>query len=156
MTIETDYGTVEYEEENLILFPDGLFGFPELKRYLFLNLNDDGEDDSMLLMLSVDKCEVGFVLINPQFLCPGYSPALTPEELAFLGAREEGDLSCYAICVVHNNYLDTAVNLKCPLVINPETRQGIQVILENSSYGCRHELRSFPSIAGSENMEDGE
>ena len=92
MTIETDYGTVEYEEENLILFPDGLFGFPELKRYLFLNLNDDGEDDSMLLMLSVDKCEVGFVLINPQFLCPGYSPALTPEELAFLGAREEGDL----------------------------------------------------------------
>ena len=65
MTIETDYGTVDYEEENLITFSDGLFGFPDLKRYLFLSLSE--EDDSMLVMLSVDECKVGFVLINPFF-----------------------------------------------------------------------------------------
>ncbi len=146
MTIETDYGVVEYEEDNLILFPDGLFGFPDLKRYLFLSLDDEG-DDSMLLMLSVDNPEVGFVLVNPYFLCPDYAPALTPEELSFLNTGDHGDLSYYAICVVHSDYLDNTVNLKCPLVINPETRCGIQVILENSRYECRHALRSFPSIA---------
>ena len=69
MTIETDYGTVDYEEENLITFSDGLFGFPDLKRYLFLSLSE--EDDSMLVMLSVDECKVGFVLINPFFPLPG-------------------------------------------------------------------------------------
>lgn len=148
MTIETDYGTVDYEEENLITFSDGLFGFPDLKRYLFLSLSE--EDDSMLVMLSVDESKVGFVLINPFFLCPDYHPVLTPEELACLQAKESGELSYYAICVVRDNYLENTVNLKCPLVINPETRHGIQVILENSPYGCRHELGSFPTITGGE------
>ena len=148
MTIETDYGTVDYEEENLITFSDGLFGFPDLKRYLFLSLSE--EDDSMLVMLSVDECKVGFVLINPFFLCPDYNPVLTQEELACLQAKESGELSYYASCVVRDNYLENTVNLKCPLVINPETRHGIQVILENSPYGCRHELGSFPTITGGE------
>ena len=61
MTIETDYGTIEYEEENLITFSDGLFGFPNLKRYLFLALDEN--EDSMLLMVSVDESNVGFVSI---------------------------------------------------------------------------------------------
>ena len=86
MIIETDYGTVEYEEENLITFTDGLFGFPALKRYLFLTL--DESDDSMLLMQSVDDPNVGFALINPYILCPDYSPKLTPEELSCLRDRK--------------------------------------------------------------------
>ena len=48
-----------------------------------------------------------------------------------------------------DNYLENTVNLKCPLVINPQTRHGIQVILENSPYEYRHELRSFPTVVGS-------
>ncbi|MFG6331752.1 MAG: flagellar assembly protein FliW [Lachnospiraceae bacterium] len=154
MTIETDYGTVEYEEENLITFADGLFGFPALKRYLFLAL--DEEDDSMLLMQSVEDSNVGFALINPYILCPDYAPELTPQELSCLKVSDQEELSYYSVCVIHSDYLENTVNLKCPLVINPETRQGIQVILENSPYGCRHALRSFPSVAASADMENGE
>ncbi len=155
MTIETDYGTIEYEEENLITFSDGLFGFPNLKRYLFLALDEN--EDSMLLMVSVDESNVGFVLINPFILCPDYAPRLTPQELSCLSAHEIGELSCYSICVVNSDYLNNTVNLKCPIVVNPETRQGIQVILENSSYGCRHEFRSFfpaEDAAETQNRED--
>ena len=72
MTIQTDYGMVEYEESDLLIFPDGLFGFPKLTQYLLLYLNED--DDSMLLLQSVEECKVGFVLINPFLLCPDYSP----------------------------------------------------------------------------------
>ena len=97
MTIETAYGTIDYEEENLIIFSDGLFGFPHLKRYLFLSLDEN--EDSMLLMVSVDESEVGFVLVNPFVLCPDYTPEMTPQELACLSAKEIGDLSCYSICV---------------------------------------------------------
>ena len=155
MTIETDYGTIDYVEENLITFSDGLFGFPNLKKYLFLALDEN--EDSMLLMISVDESKVGFVLINPFILCPDYEPKLTPQELSCLGAEELGELSCYSICVVNSDYLNNTVNLKCPIMVNPETRQGIQVILENSSYGCRHEFRSFfpaENAAGSQNRED--
>ena len=92
---------------------------------------------------------VGFVLINPFLLCPDYTPVLSPEELACLEVQDSGELSYYSICVVRSNYLENTVNLKCPLVINPQTRHGIQVILENSPYEYRHELRSFPTVVGS-------
>ena len=105
----------------------------------------------MLLLQSVEECKVGFVLINPFLLCPDYSPELTPEELACLGVQDSGELSYYSICVVRDNYLENTVNLKSPLVINPQTRHGIQVILENSPYEYRHELRSFPTVADSTN-----
>lgn len=154
MTIQTDYGMVEYSQEDLIVFSDGLFGFPKLTNYLLLRMNESENDDSMLLMLSAEDSNVVFVLINPFFLCPDYSPILAPEELSCLNASESGELSYYAICVVRNNYLDNTVNLKCPLVINPQTRHGIQVILENTSYGYSHKLSSFTSITGSEDYVD--
>ena len=154
MTIQTDYGMVEYEKSDLLIFPDGLFGFPKLTQYLLLYLNED--DDSMLLLQSVEECKVGFVLINPFLLCPDYSPELTPEELACLEVQDSGELSYYSICVVRSNSLENTVNLKSPLVINPQTRRGIQVILENSPYGYRHELRSFPTVAEPTNGSEKE
>lgn len=153
MTIQTDYGMVEYQEEDLLIFRDGIFGFPKLTRYLLLRMND--EDDSILLLLSVEESKVVFVLINPFFLTPDYSPVLAPEELACLESEDSGELSYYAICVVQNDYLENTVNLKCPLVINPKTRHGIQVILKDSAYGYRHKLRSFDSITNPPNDRTG-
>ena len=141
MTIQSDYGTVEYEENDLLVFRDGIFGFPKLTRYLLLRMNDD--DDSILLMLSVEDTSVAFVLFDPFALC-------------CLGAKDSEELSYYVICVVQTDYMENTVNLKCPLVINPETRHGIQVILANSHYEYRHKLRSFPSIVDQASVPDPE
>lgn len=153
MKIQTDYfGEVEYSEEDLVTIPDGIFGFTDLKRYLPLCLDD--ENDLMLLFQSTERPEVAFVVINPVFLRQDYSPLLTPEELSFLGVSESGELSYYVICVLRDNYLENTVNLKCPLAINPQTRIGMQVIMENSPYGFRHKLSSFPCIAEPEYVSD--
>ncbi len=145
MTIQTDYGAVEYSPEDLITFSDGIFGFPKLTDYLLLRMGE-GDDDSILLMLSVEDPNVVFVLINPFFLCPDYSPSLAPQELDCLDVKDSGDLSYYVICVVRDEYLENTVNLKCPLAINPQTRCGIQLILENGSYEYCHRLGDFPSV----------
>lgn len=145
MTIQTDYGAVEYSPEDLITFSDGIFGFPKLTDYLLLRMGE-GDDDSILLMLSVEDPNVVFVLINPFFLCSDYSPSLAPQELDCLDVKDSGDLSYYLICVVRDEYLENTVNLKCPLAINPQTRCGIQLILENGSYEYCHRLGDFPSV----------
>ena len=145
MTIQTDYGAVEYSPEDLITFSDGIFGFPKLTDYLLLRMGE-GDDDSILLMLSVEDPNVVFVLINPFFLCPDYSPSLAPQELDCLDVKDSGDLSYYVICVVRDEYLENTVNLKCPVAINPQTRCGIQLILENGSYEYCHRLGDFPSV----------
>lgn len=143
--IKTDYfGDVEYREEELLTFPDGLFGFEAITRYLPFCLEED--DSSLLLLQAVERPEIAFLAINPVFLLPDYAPRLTVEELNFLGVSDPGELCYYAICVVCSDYLDSSVNLKCPLAINPDTRKGIQVIMSDTPYKYRHRLHSFPEL----------
>ena len=52
-------------------------------------------DDSLLLMLSVEESQVVFVLINPFFLCPDYSPRLAPEELSCLQSSAVGRMTTW-------------------------------------------------------------
>ncbi|MCI8565467.1 MAG: flagellar assembly protein FliW [Lachnospiraceae bacterium] len=148
MILETDsYGEIEYQEQDLITFPDGVFGFPDLKRYLLLSLTEG--DDTVLLMLSVDQPEIVFAIVNPLVFCKDYVPSLSAAELSFLDAKDDGELSYYAICTIRSNedYLKNTVNLKCPLVIDPISRRGIQVILPNPAYHYRHKFSSFQVVA---------
>lgn len=140
-----DYGVIDYEEKDLFHFPDGLFGFSEVQHYLPLCLNEE-EDSTILLLQGVENPEVAFVVINPFSLDPDYAPNLNEEELTYLGVKDAEELSYYVTCVLQADYLDNTVNLKCPLVINPENHKGMQVILEASGYEYKHTLGSFESV----------
>lgn len=95
MIINTHYyGSVEYTEEELVTFPEGLFGFSDLKQYLPLGL-DDG-DGSLLLLQSIENPDIAFFLINPPAILPDYCPALQPEELDFLQVSSSDELSYYS------------------------------------------------------------
>ena len=153
MLIQTDYyGEVEYTEEDLIIFPDGLFGLKKKKKYLPLYLSHN--DDSIILLQSVEKSLICFAMLNPIYLCPDYTLYLSSEELSFLNVSDSEELCYYTLCTVRDNYLDTTVNLKAPLAINPETHIGMQVILTNSEYGIRHQIRSFQTVCPAENSTD--
>ena len=104
MKIQTEYyGEIEYQKEDLVFFTDGLFGFPDLKNYLPLYLNEN--DDSVILFQSVEQPEIAFVTMNPMYLSPDYTPDLTPEELSYLSVSDSGDLSYYVVCVDQDDYL---------------------------------------------------
>lgn len=155
MKIQTDYyDEVEYSQEDLLTIPGGFFGFSDLTYYLPVCISED--EGSMLLLQSTERPEIAFVVINPAFLCADYSPMLPEEELSCLGVTDEGELSYYALCVIRDNYLENTVNMKCPLAINPQTREGKQVILDNPDFGYRHKISSFPDIAVSNNLQNGE
>ncbi|MCD8000769.1 MAG: flagellar assembly protein FliW [Clostridiales bacterium] len=154
MKIQTDYyGEVEYEESDLLTIPGGFLGFSNLKYYLPICISED--DGSVLLLQSTEQPEIAFVVINPAFLCADYSPVLPEEELSCLGVSEEGELSYYSLCVIRDNYLENTVNMKCPLAINPLTREGKQVILDNPDFEYRHKISSFPDIIASDNLQNG-
>lgn len=158
MTLEThDYGLITYEEDDLLEFPDGLFGFPELKYYLPLSLCEDGEEDGgvILLLQSTQDINVSFAVINPLVFVPDYAPVLTSDELSHLGVENGNEISFYVICIVQTDYLENTVNLKCPLAINSVTRTGMQVVLDHPAYGYRHKLRSFSRIFNSTTAEEG-
>lgn len=133
------FGEVEYEDRDIIHFPAGIFGFEEEKSFLLLPF--EGSGGGMLCLQSVQTPALAFVALDPFTLFPDYEPELEEAELRQFGVNETGDLGFYVLCVVKNPVSTSTVNLKCPLVIHPETREARQVIMER--YEMRHPLAEF-------------
>ena len=133
------FGEIEYESKDVIHFASGLIGFEEEQEFLLMPF--DGSGGGMLCLQSVKTPALAFVVLDPFTLKPDYDPVLETGELRQLGVSEVGDLGFYVLCAVKNPVSASTVNLKCPLVIHPETRQARQIIMER--YEMRHPLAEF-------------
>lgn len=139
MILTTKYfGDIEYEQEDCISFPAGLFGFEDEHDFLLLPF-ESGAGDLLCLQSTVTPA-LAFIVLNPFSFQPDYSPTLQPKELELLGVQNSQELGYYVLCVVKTPVADSTVNLKCPVTINPETRVARQVILETDRYDMRHPL----------------
>jgi len=128
---------VEYEPSDLLTFPKGLFGFEDEQEFLLLPFAGEG---ALYSLQSAKTPGLAFVAVDPFNLLEGYAPVLQEGELSELGVKESTDLYYYALCAVKSPPGDSTVNLRCPIAINSETRQAMQVILEDRRYGMRHLL----------------
>lgn len=147
MRLSTKYfGEIEYSESDILTFPRGLFAFEEEEEFLLLPFS--GSDGTLLCLQSRRTPELAFVVMNPFALDSAYAPVLQPEELEELGVEHSTELCYYVLCVVQNPVSSSTVNLKCPVVINDNTRQCIQVILDSDDYGMRHLLADFQKEEG--------
>lgn len=142
MQLNTKYfGTIDYHPEDILTFPNGLFGFEGETRFLLLPFA--GSDGNMLCLQSMQHASLAFVLMNPFSLKPDYAPVLTAEELHLMKAEHSKELCYYVMCVVREPVKDSTINLRCPVAINPDMHLGIQVILETDAYHMRHPLEEF-------------
>lgn len=148
MKLSTKYfGEIDYNEEDVLRFPKGIFAFEEEKGFLLLPFA--GSDGTLLCLQSLATPQLAFVVMNPFSLYPEYTPVLQPEELEEFGVMDSTQLCYYVLCVVRNPVSTSTVNMKCPVVINDETRVCAQVILESEEYGMRHLLSEFQAGEGS-------
>ena len=144
LLLQTKYfGQVECPEERLLRFDKGLFGFEEEKVFCLLPFQGGG--GSLLCFQSAATPALAFVAVNPFSFKPDYAPQLAAAELEELGVGRSEDLCFYALCVVREPVADSTVNLRCPIVVNDQTRQALQVILDSRDYGMRHPLSALHS-----------
>ncbi|MFR3730913.1 flagellar assembly protein FliW [Lacrimispora sp.] len=143
MEIKTQYfGTITCSEQEIIYFPEGLFGFTELKEYIPLAFEDNS--DALISLQSLEDPTVSFILMNPFQLYTDYSPILSDEDKRLLDASyNEDNISYYVICVIHESMEDSTVNLKSPIAVNTNTRRARQIILDNALYKFRHPIKDF-------------
>lgn len=139
MQLDTKYfGRIEYDPAEVLTFPSGLFGFAQEKEFLLLPFA--GSDGNMLCLQSVQTPGLGFIAMNPFSLKPDYAPVLSREELELMEVSRSEDLCYYTMCVVRDPVGASTLNLRCPVVINPDLHRGMQVILEDGSYQMRQRL----------------
>ena len=142
MKLRTKYfGEIDYEKDELITFPKGLFGFED--EHAFLLIPFQADNHTLFCLQSAQTSSLAFVLMDPFSLSPSYAPMPQSVDLELLEVEESQDLSYYTMCVVKNPVSESTVNLKCPVAINAHTRKAQQVILDSEEYHMRHRLAEF-------------
>ncbi len=137
------FGPLEVDDDKVYLFPEGLYGFEGLRRFVLL----EPEPGSPWKWLqSLDDGDISFVILDPFVLYPGYDPSLPAGELERIGLRAAAEAAVFAVAVVPEDLAQMTVNLRAPLVFNPAARLGRQVILPDERYAIRHP--AFPALAG--------
>lgn len=129
-----DFGEREIGEADIVEFVQPPFGFEEYRSFAFLF--DEAVGDQIAWLQSLEEPEVCFLLFDPSALSSFFIPQLPAEIELQLGA---GELVCWVVGVVPENFKETTVNLKSPIIVNRKTRRGAQVILEQD-YPIRYRL----------------
>ncbi|MBP6985245.1 MAG: flagellar assembly protein FliW [Alphaproteobacteria bacterium] len=139
--VESRFGDLVIREEDLLSFPNGIYGFEDYNSYALTNFAGQTLTDFRVL-----QCldEIGLVFI------------LTP--LTYQGTKlvNENDLleaadglnipmeNCdfFAITTVSESPqgLQFQLNLKAPIVIDNRSRQAFQYILQNTDYPVNHKI----------------
>ncbi len=139
MKVNTEYfGEIEYKEDEVIVFEQGLYGFEAYHRFLPVAFQDDS--DRLILLQSLEESELSFIVANPFFLFADYHPVLSSEDYKRLGTEQEEEISFYVILSVGERAEGSRVNLRCPIAVNALSRKGIQAVLEDKSYAFRQPL----------------
>lgn len=138
--IETRFGPMEFAANQAITLPRGVLGFAEHKEFGIAYLPNKFIDQLMLLQSFTDS-ETSFLVL--------------PLELRS-GLIDEADLvtACTAMNVDPENAAIVVIvtirdvggqphittNLRAPIILDPETRNGWQYVLPNGKYSVRHNL----------------
>ncbi len=138
ITIDTrDFGEKEIEEKCVLDFPNGLFAFEDDKR--FAVLSPLGEDTYPMWLQSLDHTELCFIVFDPTAIDSAYNVTLSESEKRLLHVKTGDPIRCLTIAKIPENFRETTVNMKSPIVINPANNTALQVILPHD-YPFRHRI----------------
>jgi flagellar assembly factor FliW len=134
------FGELEYNARDEIFLPDGLVGMASLKRWLILDM---GEELPMKFFQSLDRGDFGFPITQPYFYHDEYEVKLSRNVRDQLGNQEADNLTTLIITTVHPGGNMVTGNLLAPLIIDAETRRGVQLTLDDEKFGIRQEINYF-------------
>jgi len=131
-------GEILYEEDEVITFPEGLLGFPERRRYVFV---DHQEESPFKWLQSLDDSSLSFVVINPLLFKPDYQISIDKKALAVLRDSELPHMAIWTLVSFSPDApQESTTNLLGPLAVNHKTRLGKQLVLDPTRYDLRYPL----------------
>lgn len=136
--ITKNFGTIAFEESKKITFKEGIPGFKELTQYILIE--DEDSESPFAYLQSIQDGNISFVVTNPYNFMKGYELHIKDSIVEALGGGTPTDFKVLSILTVPACFEDTTINLMAPLIIQQDTRLGMQVMLDNTHYTTRHKL----------------
>lgn len=138
MNLETlNYGTISYDEENIVVFEKPLLGFNNLKKFVLVEI----EQNSMFnLLQSIEEKTVGFIVLSPFSVRQNYEIELDEATIKELEIESHEDVAIMTTVTLNEVAEKTTTNLKAPIIINIKNKKGKQIILNNDKYKIKEPL----------------
>lgn len=121
-----DFGQVDYAPEDVLHFHQPIFGFETYQSFILI-YDEDGIGRHMAWLQSTEEPSVCFILFDPTPFSSFFSPVLPADIESVLG---DGEYVCWVVCTVREQWSESTLNLKSPILINTHTHRAAQVILE--------------------------
>lgn len=134
------FGELNIQEDKIFHFADGLPAFEDEHRFIILPFDDDSPYS---FLQSVETPELAFLMTVPFVFFPDYEFVLEDDVMVALAIKGSEDMQVYTLVTIPGgNIKEMTANLMAPVVINKETREAKQVVLDKSQYTTKHRL--FP------------
>ncbi|GMV89047.1 MAG: hypothetical protein AMXMBFR81_19780 [Chthonomonas sp.] len=138
MTLSTRFGLVEYNEEDILTFPQGLMGLPAMKRFLIL---EHKPGSPFRWLQSLDEPSMSLLVCDPWAYVADYDPQLRASDETDLALTDsEARMILATASIPPGKPEGMTLNLLGPLVINLSKRIGKQIALDGGTYTIRHRV----------------
>ncbi|WP_026521627.1 flagellar assembly protein FliW [Butyrivibrio sp. VCB2001] len=127
------FGEVEIEDSKIINFPNGIIGFPDLKKFTLMHDEEQGSS-SIKWLQSIEEPGFAMPVMDPLVVCPDYSPEIDKTKIEDVGDLNDDDILVLVTVTVPHDLAKMTVNLMGPFVINVKDMKGTQAIVENDNY----------------------
>lgn len=119
----TRFGQIEIDPLDVLLFPCGLFGFEQSKHFVLLG---DEREPAIAWLQSTSDPAVAFIAVSPRRFVRDYRLRVAQSDLALV-LQEDSD-ETFVLALASRGESGWTVNLRAPIVINPQRRLGKQVV----------------------------
>jgi flagellar assembly factor FliW len=124
---DTRFGSIGYRDEDVLNFPTGVIGFPDLHQFILVATSGT----SLFKWLqSLDEPEIAFLVTDPGRFADGYQPF---DDLS------SGSLLT-TVNIPHGKPEEMTLNLAGPILIENESRRGCQIVLDNEAYTTKYRV----------------
>ncbi|MED1740751.1 flagellar assembly protein FliW [Bacillus swezeyi] len=138
MIIKTKYhGETQIQEEQMIVFENGLPGFSDEQKFVILPLS---EDSPFVVLQSVQTEELAFIVVSPFIFFKDYGFDLDETTVELLEIESGEDVEVMAILTIEEPFEKSTANLIAPIVVNRKKMLAKQVILHDSPYQTKHPI----------------
>lgn len=145
----TRFGALEVSHQRLIVLAQGLIGCPSVTRFVAI---ESDEGSVFRWWQAVDAPDTAFVVLDPLSIVPDYDLRGLEVEWADLGVDGPTRGQVVVLVTAPGPTLESVtLNLAAPILINPTTRQGRQIVLPDERYAVA--VRFDDAVAPRGSME---
>jgi len=126
----------QVEPENIFTFPEGILGFENVKKYVFL-LN---EKVAPFMFMQALENGPSFVCVETFLIRPDFSLKLSEVDVTRLSLENPQDALLLSLVTINSDVRKFTANLLSPIVINMKKSIAMQIIPEASEYPVRYNI----------------